>query len=180
MRVERARQHDDAILAALAVAHDDHLADQVDVLDAKANAFEQAHAGAVEQVGEQAGLAAAASAAASSFASASTSFAALPVLAHPRQQGLHLDVTEDDRDALVRHGTAEPLQPRHVDAEHLAIEKEERAQRLAMRGGGNAPLIGEHRQEALDLRFAHLARMAPPARPAHEAAHPIDVRLLGT
>ena len=179
MRVERARQHDDAILAALAVAHDDHLADQVDVLDAKANAFEQAHAGAVEQVGEQAGLAASAASAASFSASASASFVAPPALAHLCQEGLHLDASEDDRDALVRHGAAELLQPRHVDAEHLAVEKEQRAKGLAMRGGGDAPLVGEHRQEGLNLRCAHLARMTAPSGPAHEAAHPIDVRLLG-
>ena len=156
-RLERARQHDDAVLAALAVAHDDDLADEVDVLHAQAHAFEQAHAGAVEQAGEQAGVA----------------------LAHARQQGLHLDVGEHDRDALVRHRATELLQPRHVDAEHLAVEKEQRAQRLPMRGRGDAPLVGEHRQEGLHLRRAHLARMAPPAGPAHEAAHPIDVRLLG-
>jgi hypothetical protein len=79
----------------------------------------------------------------------------------------------------VQRGPAELLQPRHVDAEHLAIEKEQRAQRLAVRGGGNAPFVGEHRQERLHCRCAHLARMATAARPAHEAAHPMDVHLLG-
>src|SRR4029079_11994775 len=46
---------DDAVLAALAVAHDDDLADEVDVLDAQVHAFQQAHAGAVEQAAELAG-----------------------------------------------------------------------------------------------------------------------------
>jgi hypothetical protein len=48
-----------------------------------------------------------------------------------------------------------------------------------VRGGGDAALVGEHRQKTPHLGRAHVARMAPPAGPAHEVAHPIDVRLLG-
>ena len=154
--VERARQHDDAVLAALAVAHHDHLADEVDVFHAQAHAFEQAHAGAVEQAPEQ----------------------ARDAVAHAREQRLHLDVREHDGDALLRHRPAEFAQPRHVDAEHFAVEKEQRTQRLAMRGRRDATLVGEHRQERLHLHHAELARMAQ-TEPAHEVAHPVDVRLLG-
>jgi hypothetical protein len=84
----------------------------------------------------------------------------------------------DDRNALLRHGAAELAQPGHLDPEHLAIEKEQRAQRLAMRGRRDTTLVGEHDQEALHLRRAEIARMAQP-RPADEAAHPIDIGLLG-
>ena len=79
---------------------------------------------------------------------------------------------------LLRHRAAELAQPRHVDAEHLAVEEEQRAQRLAMRGRRDAALVGEHDQEGLHLRRAEIARMAQP-RPADEAAHPIDIGLLG-
>jgi len=87
-------------------------------------------------------------------------------------------VREHHRNALRRHRPAELAQPRHVDAEDLAIEKEQRAQRLAMRGRGDAALVGKHDQELLHLRRAEIARMAQPS-PADEAAHPIDIGFLG-
>jgi hypothetical protein len=49
-----ARQHDDTVLVALALADEDLAAVQVDVLDAQLAAFEQAKAAAIEKVGEQA------------------------------------------------------------------------------------------------------------------------------
>ena len=154
--VEGARQHDDAVLAALAVAHDDHLADEIDILHAQADAFEQAHAGAVQEPRQQAGDA----------------------LAHVREQRLHLELREHDRNALLAHRPAELLQPRHVDAEHLAVEKEQRTERLPMRGRGDPPLVGQHHQIGLHLHRAEITRMAQP-RPADEAAHPMDIGLLG-
>ena len=51
--LERARQHHDPVLAALAVAHDDDLPREIDILDAQPDALEQAHAGAIEQPREQ-------------------------------------------------------------------------------------------------------------------------------
>ena len=155
--VEGTRQHDDTVLAALAVAHDDHLAHEVDVFDAQADALEQAHAGAVEQAAEQ---------------------ACDTALAHAREQRLHFDMREHDGDALLRHRAAELAQPRHVDADHLAVEKEQRAQRLAMRRRRDAALVGEHDEKVLHLRRPELARMTA-ARPAHEASHPIDIGFLG-
>ena len=152
---ERTRQHDDAVLAALAVAHDDHLAHEIDILDAQAHAFEQAHAGAIEEARQQ----------------------ARDALAHARQQRLHFHLREHDGDALLRDRPAELLQPRHVDAEHLAVEKEQGAQGLAVRGGGDAALVGQHHQIGLHLRRTEILRMAQP-RPPDEAPHPVDVRLL--
>lgn len=154
--IERARQHDDAILAAFAVAHDDDLAHEIDVLDAQAYAFEQAHSGAVEQPAQQ----------------------ARDARAHAREQRLHLHVRQHHRDALLRHGAAEFPHPRHVDAEHLTIEKEQRAQGLAVRGRRNAALVGEHHEKGLDLHRSELARM-PPSRPLHKATCPMDIGLLG-
>ena len=42
-------EHRDPILGALAVADDDQVGAEVDVLDAEARAFEQAQAGAIEK-----------------------------------------------------------------------------------------------------------------------------------
>jgi hypothetical protein len=85
------------------------------------------HAGAVEQTRQQPGDA----------------------VARACEQRLHFDVREDDRDPPMRHRAAECLQPWHVDAEHLAVEKEQRAERLSVRRGGDAALVGEHGQKRL-------------------------------
>ena len=53
-RRQRGRQHDDAVLAALAVAHDDDAALEVDILDAQLQRLGDAHAGAVEQLRQHA------------------------------------------------------------------------------------------------------------------------------
>jgi len=87
-------------------------------------------------------------------------------------------VSQHHRNALVRHRATELAQPRHVDAEDLAVEEEQRAQRLAMGGRSDAALVGEHDQEVLHLGCAEIARMAQP-RPADEATHPIDIGFLG-
>ncbi len=50
---ERTGEHRAAVLAALAVAHDDQLQAEVDVLDAQAEGLHEAEAGAVEQVGDE-------------------------------------------------------------------------------------------------------------------------------
>jgi hypothetical protein len=47
--LEARGQHDDAILVALGLANDDHLAAEVDVFDAQAEGLVQAHAGAIQQ-----------------------------------------------------------------------------------------------------------------------------------
>ena len=51
-------KRDDAVVAALGVANDDAVVAELEVLDAKAQAFEQAHAGAVEKRRDEPGSAA--------------------------------------------------------------------------------------------------------------------------
>lgn len=53
LRGERARQHHHPVLAALGFAHDDGVAVEIHVLDAKAQRFHQPHAGAIQKPGEQ-------------------------------------------------------------------------------------------------------------------------------
>jgi hypothetical protein len=71
----------------------------------------------------------------------------------------------------------ELLHPRQVDIQHLAIEVEERRQRLAMRRRRNMAIVGEMGEEALDLDRPHLPGMAQSV-PADERLHPVDVGLL--
>jgi len=56
-------------------------------------------------------------------------------------------------------GPDDLVEPGQVDAEHLAVEKEQGAQGLVLGGGGDLPLNGERGQECGDLRGAHLRRM---------------------
>ena len=50
---QRLGKHDDAILLALALTHDDDLAIEVDVFDSQAQAFHQAEPCAVEKAGNR-------------------------------------------------------------------------------------------------------------------------------
>ena len=95
------------------------------------------------------------------------------------QQEADLLRGEDRRDPPRVAGARQLLQPGQRDAQDLAVKKEQGAQRLVVRGGGNVPLAGQHRQERLHLRRAHVARMPQPV-PAHEEAHPVNVRLFST
>lgn len=66
-----------------------------------------------------------------------------------------------------------------VDIQHGAVKKEQGGQRLVVRGRGDPPAVGEHRQVRLDLRRAHLAGM-PAAMKPDEIACPVDVGVLGS
>ena len=155
-RNERRRQHDDAVLAALAFAHDDRAALELDVLDAQPQPLHQAHASAVEQLGEEAVL------------------DALDRLQH----GGDLAVREHDRQPPRRLRPADPGEPRQIEAEHLLVEKHDRRQRLAVGRHRDAPLGREPRQERLDLGRAHLRRVAHVVK-THERPHPMHIGLLG-
>jgi hypothetical protein len=56
-RRKGAGQHHDAILVALGFPHDDGVPVEIDILDAKAHGFHEAHARAVQQLREQGGRA---------------------------------------------------------------------------------------------------------------------------
>ncbi len=86
---QAARQHHHAIFAAVAVAHDHHVAIEIHILGAQPQALHQAHAGAVEQARQQARCA-----------------------LHGHQQRRHLGRREDHRNALVRR------RPRHFVEPH--------------------------------------------------------------
>lgn len=85
---------------------------------------------------------------------------------------------ENDRQARRPPRPDDALHPRNLDAEDVAVEKQERGQRLVLGRGADAVLDGEAREEALDLGRSHLARV-PLAVEQDEAADPADVRSLG-
>ena len=70
------------------------------------------------------------------------------------------------------------VQVRELPVEDPSIEEEQRGKRLILRRGADVAVHGEIRQESVDLRLAHLLRMAL-AVEEDEALDPGDVRLLG-
>lgn len=60
----------------------------------------------------------------------------------------------------------------------MAVEEEQRAVRLVLRGGGDFLLHGQVREEGLDFGRAHVLRVALVMK-EDEALDPMDVGLLG-
>jgi hypothetical protein len=143
------------VLVALAGAHRDCGAREVDVLDAQVQRFEQAQARAVEQAADEAGRA-----------------------GEKGEHGGHLGAVEDDRQMLPPVGAHQVVEPRQVEAERVAVEEEKRGEGLVL-GGGRDPFVdGQVRQEGRDVGRAEFARV-PAMVMEDEPPHPVGVRLLG-
>lgn len=70
------------------------------------------------------------------------------------------------------------IQPGQLQRQHVAIQKQQRVQRLVLCGGRHPLLGGEMAQKPLDRLLGQLARMAL-AVVQDEAPRPVPVRLLG-
>src|SRR5713101_5762975 len=126
-----------AILPPLAVTDHELVHREIDVLDSQPTALQQAQARTVQQNRHE-----------------------------PRdavealKDGANLSAGEHDRQVLGPLGSDHVLEPRELDTEHLAVEEQERAQRLILCRGGNLLPNREGREELGDLGGAHLHRMA--------------------
>jgi hypothetical protein len=149
-------QHQGAVLAALAAAHEHGTVLEIEVLDAQVQAFGDAHAGAVEQPGQQALL-----------------------TLKQRQHACHFSHRQHHRQTRRAVRTADGLHPRQVLPEHLLVQEQQRRKRLPVRGDRYLPIGRQPGQKGLNLGLPHLARVAH-VMEAHERAHPMDVGLLGT
>ncbi len=134
----RAAQHREAVFHALAVAHENLVEAEVDVLHAEAQALHQAHARAVEKRGDEARAA-----------------------VEPREDGPHLFTGEDDGQAFGAFGAHDVAEGLDGPPEDFAVKEQERAQGLGLGGGGDAAARGEVRNEGVDLGLAHLVGMLP-------------------
>lgn len=126
----------DAVLVALAGSDDDVAGLEVDVLDAKASAFQQAEAGPVEKSGHE-------------------SVGALQSV----EQGADLPHAEDDREGPGNPGPDEVVEGAEFLFEDFPVEKDQGAEGLILGRGADLPFAGEHRKELGDLGRAHLARV---------------------
>jgi hypothetical protein len=90
----------------------------------------------------------------------------------------HLVSSQDDGEVFRSLGPDHVIEPGQVLVQDVAVEEQERAQRLVLGGGGNLALDGEGAEEARDLGGAHLGGMALVVD-EDAPADPSDVSLLG-
>ena len=69
----------------------------------------------------------------------------------PLKDGANLVTRQDDGQMLGPLGADDVVEPRELDAEHLAIEEEQGAQRLVLGGGRDFVVNRERGQEGGDL-----------------------------
>src|SRR5712692_9628459 len=96
----------------------------------------------------------------------------------PPEDGADLLARQHDRQVLGPLGPDDVVEPRQLDAEHVAIQKQQGAQRLVLGRGRDFVLDRERGQELGDLGGAHLHGMAL-AVEKDVALDPVDVRFLG-
>jgi hypothetical protein len=155
---ERLRQRRGAVLAALARMHGEFASGQVEVEHAEAQAFGQPQAGAVQKRRDQPAL------------------AVVPV--ELVEDGTDLLPAQHDGQALGLAGADEFLELAHLAVQHVAVEKEDRAERLGLRRGADVLGDGQVRDEGVDLGLRHVCRVAEPVK-ADVPPHPTAVGLLG-
>jgi hypothetical protein len=112
--VGHGREDGDTVLGALAVTDDDLTQRAVDVLDSQTAAFEQAQPRAIEEGGHEPGRA-----------------------VQLGDDRAHLVASQHDGEAFRALGPNHAVEPGQVLMQDVAIEEEERAQRLVLGGGGN-------------------------------------------
>lgn len=127
-RFEPARKHGDAVRAALAFAHDDLVAGEVEILDAQAKALEEPQLRAVEQRPHD------------------------PCRAGQRaEQAFHCGAREHDRQAPRAAGPHDIVEPAGIATQHIAVEEQQSRQRLILRRRADLPLDGERGEKTTDV-----------------------------
>lgn len=151
---QRHRQRGAPVLLPLAGADGDLVVAEVEVLDPQADALHHPQPRAVEERDHQAVGAAGVG-----------------------EDAPRLLAGEDDGDARGAPGPLNALDVGQLDLEDLAVEEEERAERLVLGRSGYLPVRREMREELADLIRAHLRGVAL-AVEEDEALDPVDVGAL--
>jgi len=148
-------QEGDAVLGALALANGDGAGAEVDVLDPEAAALHESHAGSVEQAGHEPGRA-----------------------VEEIEDRAYLVACQDDGQAAGLLGAHDSLEPVHSLGKDVAIEEEQRIERLVLSGGADLADDRKAGEEPDDFGVAHLRGM-PLAVEVDEAPDPVGVRAIG-
>jgi len=135
---QRHWQRNTPILVALASTHADLTARKVHILDPQAKAFHQSHAGAIQQTRHQ----------------CSHTFRDC------RQQPGNILHGQNDGQTFGALRTHNVLQPWQFHPQHLAIEEQQRRQRLVLGGWRHLAFGRQPAEECRNLITAHLAGMA--------------------
>ena len=154
-RPQRNREHGVPVLPTLAVADQDLVALEIQVLDPELKPFEQPHPGPVEQAADE---------------------ARRPT--HTGQEPPHLVAAQDHGQTGGPPRPHEAFQPGDLEAQRLPVQEQQRRERLVLGGGRDVTFDGEVGQERVDLDVAHFPRMSP-AVEEDEAPDPADVGILG-
>lgn len=85
---------------------------------------------------------------------------------------------QDGGQALATLGAGDAIQPGQIPVQHLAVEKQQCGQGMVLGGRGHAALGGQGGKKRLDLRRAHVDRVAL-AVEQDEALDPVAIGLLG-
>ena len=135
-RDDRFGYGDDAIFLAFAILNGDRFVFKIHILDPQADAFHQARAGAIKQLGHN-------------FEGA----------AEMLQEGEDFLAGEDDREAL---GAFDGREQNRLDflVQDMTIQEEDGTQGPVLGGGGDITVLGKVGQEGANLCGAHLSRMA--------------------
>lgn len=149
------RNHRDAVLETLAIAHDDLPARQVDVLNAQAYPFHDSQPCAVKQTAEQCVDA-----------------------AKLGQQGGDFRTRKDDWQTNRRLGAGDMVEPRQVGIQHLPIEKEQGGLGLVLRRRGHVTFDRQMAEKRLDVLGPQNRRMSLAVK-MDVASNPVRVSLLG-
>ena len=137
MRDQRIGEHGEAVFFAFAVADDDLVVTEVNILDAQTQTFHEAQAAAVEYLGHKLGNA-----------------------GHFVDDGHGFLVGEDDGQGFGFLGADDVGGEGKVYFEDVAIEEDDGAECLILGGGGKLFLGGEVGDEGLDFFCAHIFGMA--------------------
>lgn len=96
----------------------------------------------------------------------------------PIEDARQLLFRQDQRPAPLDAWAAHLAQPGQIDLQRLGIEKDQRRQRLSVRGCGHRAFGRQPAEKAFDLGPAHLRGVAYAVK-AHERAYPVHVGLFG-
>ena len=146
-------EHGDPILRPLAVADEDLVPPEVDVLDSERQTFHQTHARSVHQLGGQ-------------------TFVALEF----GQDGPHFVPAHDYGQAYRLLGADNLTQLSDRDSDNLPIKEEQRGERLVLGRGADFPVDGEAGEECVYLLFSEGGEGAALV-PFEETANPFEVYL---
>ncbi len=149
------REHGHPVAAALGSADGDVAEVEVDVLDAKAQALEDPHAGAVEQQHDE-----------------------LRDAFESGEDGRHFFAAEDVGQAARLAGAHHVVEPLEVGLEDVAVEEENGGQGLALGRDRDPVVLGEVGQKPVEIAAVEIARVA--AVKLDVAADPACVGLFGS